>query len=151
MPRACWIDNNSVHVLSSILDKPCLVLKSCREFTRPLVRNFRSFSLKNELQSLDSTSACTFDDLLIQQNVNEDSLLMIDKLYTYVMIKGWNNLVYFKFFISGIRYVYTCTIHISCSLYISMWCLLIYWIVPATGKEVSLTYTHPFFHLIIVS
>lgn len=62
MPRACWIDNNSVHVLSSILDKPCLVLKSCREFTRPLVRNFKSFSLKNELQSLDSTSACTFDD-----------------------------------------------------------------------------------------
>lgn len=62
MPRACWIDNNSVHVLSSILDKPCLVLKSCREFTRPLVRNFKTFSLKNELQSLDSTSACTFDD-----------------------------------------------------------------------------------------
>lgn len=62
MPRACWIDNNSVHVLSSILDKPCLVLKSCRVFTRPLVRNSKSFCLKNELQSLDSTSACTFDD-----------------------------------------------------------------------------------------
>lgn len=113
--------------------------KSCREFIRPTGRILKKFSFVtcidgyrkrvHKLMKIKRGKSIECTDLLIALSADSITFqsgptvffIVIDKLYSYIMIKGWNNLVYFKFLISGIRYICNAFITHSSLLYISLW------------------------------